>query len=285
MHKRSQFERLLQAACDLQHRQQAQALAQTAEPTSPRTKNFTMRRETKFGYGFCLAGIGLAYLIDEMLGLMAAIILSSICVVIGGAFIISGHFHREDQERESPRRLWGWAIAGCALITFIVLISTGVWRGAYRHSEGKKEVPEPSYPLPKGPGIRFDASIPIPSNQLCQGLTGKAETDCLCPRGVNYSLKTMAAPSDNNYATELTATQSREPMYRIRIFSRANISFGMIIQPSEDATKARHGICTYGALGFDQFSVILQCTFPVNEFRVALHTSEGLRLKCINQEN
>ncbi len=143
---------------------------------------------------------------------------------------------------------------------------------------------DPHYPQPKGPGIRIDTHVPTPSRFLCQGLSEQAEIDCLCPRPLNYALAAAAPTDDSNYATEVIVNRSREPMYRIRMFSRAPISSWQLLEPTEEAVKAK-GACIGPAASVDPYSMTMQCTFPLDRFRIGVHTSEGLRLKCITQEN
>jgi hypothetical protein len=52
-----------------------------------------MSRETKFGYGFLLAGIGMPYLIERLLGPSTATVASLAFVVLGIVFLIAGHRH------------------------------------------------------------------------------------------------------------------------------------------------------------------------------------------------
>jgi hypothetical protein len=54
-----------------------------------------MSKETKFGYGFLLAGVGLPYLIDKLLGPSAALIAAVVCTLGGLALLVAGHLHRE----------------------------------------------------------------------------------------------------------------------------------------------------------------------------------------------
>ena len=51
-----------------------------------------------FGYGFLLAGAGLPYLIDKLLGPIAALIVAAICTVGGLGLLLAGHFHRDKNE-------------------------------------------------------------------------------------------------------------------------------------------------------------------------------------------
>jgi len=142
-----------------------------------------------------------------------------------------------------------------------------------------KEIP---WVPPTGPGIRFDSQIPAPSNQMCVGLSEFAELQCLCPRPVEYSLAAMPEPKNNNYATQVTINKVRESLYRVRLFSRAIISGANLNGVWPNESKA---ITTLGMMDFDRYSIIIQSTAPQDGFKVVLQTAEGLRIKCINQEN
>lgn len=76
-----------------------------------------MSRENKFGYGFLLAGIGMPYLIERLLGPTPATVVSIICVVLGIAFLVAGHRHEKPMTR-----------IGIAIV-IICLLGTGgtVW--------------------------------------------------------------------------------------------------------------------------------------------------------------
>ena len=85
-----------------------------------------MLRETKFGYGVLLVGVGVPFLIDKVLGLYYAIVVSVACVVIGGAFLLAGHRHREGFVRR--RKILEVLAFGAALSTLIGLGSIGIFR-------------------------------------------------------------------------------------------------------------------------------------------------------------
>lgn len=77
-------------------------------------------KETKFGYGFLLAGCGLPYLIDKLLGSTWAISVALVCTVLGVTLLISAHCHKD-----SPPPAWRTIIAGVIMIVVIV-VSIGV---------------------------------------------------------------------------------------------------------------------------------------------------------------
>jgi len=106
---------------------------------------------------------------------------------------------------------------------------------------------------------------------------------CLYPSPVAFSLKSLAAPNDNNYATEVTVGAVKDPMYRVRLFARSQI------HPSGELRASPYGkdkaALFTGILGYDLYSIVLRSSSPEEEFRLELHSAEGLRLKCVNQEN
>jgi hypothetical protein len=57
-----------------------------------------MARETKFGYGFWFAGIGVPYLLDQMFGRTPAFWCAVVFTVVGAWFLIAGHQHKEKGE-------------------------------------------------------------------------------------------------------------------------------------------------------------------------------------------
>jgi hypothetical protein len=97
-----------------------------------------MQRDSKLGYGFLLVGAGLPYLIDKALGLPAAIIVSVACVVFGGAFLLAGARHKEEEER--PRKkIWEGLIIVAALGTLVYLGSVGIFRIMPKKESAKSE--------------------------------------------------------------------------------------------------------------------------------------------------
>lgn len=58
-----------------------------------------MSKETKFGYGSLLAGIGLPFLIEKYGGENWAVLVALVCTGAGIALLISDYFHKEKGER------------------------------------------------------------------------------------------------------------------------------------------------------------------------------------------
>ena len=63
-----------------------------------------MSKETKFGYGFLLAGVGLPYLIEKLAGPFTALVIAVACTVLGASLLLAGHLHR-DREIASPGKI------------------------------------------------------------------------------------------------------------------------------------------------------------------------------------
>jgi hypothetical protein len=118
---------------------------------------------------------------------------------------------------------------------------------------------------------------------MCQGLSEQEQIDCLCPSPLNYALRALASPADDNYATEIDIKQVDKPIYRLRIFARTQID--STADFSVAPFGGNHSTSVVVHMAYDPFSLILQSTAPESEYKIAVHTSEGLRLKCINQEN
>jgi hypothetical protein len=171
-----------------------------------------------------------------------------------------------------------------------VLIYLGLV-GKQMYGEFKREHPQvvqrishdPPFVAPKGPGIRVEMSAPLPSSEMCIALSEEAELQCLCPNPVTFSLKSLAAPNDNNYATEVTITAVQDPMYRVRLFARSQIHPSGELRASPYG-KGKAALFT-GILAYDLYSIILRSSSPEQEFKLELHSAEGLRIKCVNQEN
>jgi micrococcal nuclease len=141
---------------------------------------------------------------------------------------------------------------------------------------------EPKYTPPKGPGIRVEGQIPVPSTKMCLGLSERAEIECLCPRPLTYTLQSLPPPSDNNYATELTIKAVREPIYRLRVFSRTQISYATL---TETWPHDKQAASFLERMEYDLYSIVMHSSAPQKRYKAIFHTAEGLRIKCINQEN
>ncbi len=146
----------------------------------------------------------------------------------------------------------------------------------------KPAPPDPNYPTPNNPLVRMEGNAVPPSMAMCQGMPDAAQTACLCPSPLDYSLKALPTPSDNNYSTEIDIRKVERPIYRLRIFSRTILgSTG----PIQVIPPLSHSSAFLGKMDYDPYSFIMSSTAPEDEFKLEVHTSEGLRLKCINQDN
>ena len=150
----------------------------------------------------------------------------------------------------------------------------------------KTTVSVPTYQQPKGPAIHVTGTAETPSMQMCQEVKGEEEQiKCLCPRPLEYTLKALPAPSDDNYSTEvdIKAKAGADPIYHLRIFARTQIHPGKIFETLPFGSgKAASGV---GVLTYHPYSLVLQSSSPQREYRIELHSAEGLGIKCINQEN
>lgn len=76
-----------------------------------------MSKETKFGYGFLLLGVGLPYLIDKLFGETAAIVVSGCCVLVAICLLIAGHLH--DRKGLATKIIW--------VLVALSSIGAGTW--------------------------------------------------------------------------------------------------------------------------------------------------------------
>jgi hypothetical protein len=112
-----------------------------------------MSRDSKFGYGFLLAGIGLPYLMDKFLGIIPATITAVVCAIVGIGFLIAGHRHREDGDTR-PRRIT-WKTATLTVVLLCLLVLGIVYRLLRREVAGDQPPAPRSY-------LAFDGDIRFP---------------------------------------------------------------------------------------------------------------------------
>jgi hypothetical protein len=144
----------------------------------------------------------------------------------------------------------------------------------------------PDYPAPKNPGVHMASRAEAPSSEMCLG--AKNENDrvkCLCPHPLAYTLKAFPAPSDDNYSTEvrIPARNVFSPMYHLRIFAKTPITPAAF--SASPYGKVQGAVLMSGVLTYDHYSVILQSSRPEQEFKIELHSAEGLGITCIEQQN
>jgi hypothetical protein len=87
-----------------------------------------MERDTKFGYGFTLAGIGVPFLIERLFGQFAAICVAVAMTTLGVGFLVAGHRHHENDGEQGKRRRWKLAIAVLFVASALAGISVLAWR-------------------------------------------------------------------------------------------------------------------------------------------------------------
>lgn len=112
-----------------------------------------LSKESKFGYGFLLAGCGLPYLVDKLLGPTWAISVAVICTVLGVGLLISAHRHKE-----SAASIWRTISAG---IVMIIVIGVSIWLIAKKAQFGVGEhIAGPPLPV-TGLRVGLSESSPI----------------------------------------------------------------------------------------------------------------------------
>ncbi len=196
---------------------------------------------------------------------------------------------KDKDNEKSPLLLRLFSAAG-ALVLCVLLIAitdlrkpdTEPWSNLQRFHIRNPDA-APNYPAPNHPAVRFDGKAEPPSSQMCQGVPDRAK--CLCPDSLKYTMKALPTPSDNNYATEvkIAARSSVEPMYHIRVFARTPIR-GYNYSASPFGKDQGAGLAQ-GIYEYDPYSITLQSSRPEQDFTVELHSSEGLGLICVEQEN
>jgi hypothetical protein len=240
-----------------------------------------MERETKLGWGFLLVSAAVGVVAPLIFGRRSLIFGGIALLVVGLGFLISANSHAIGQEvgRNDWSRLFtlfvplfelGLALAGVLFVAYATFL--------------QKPQTALVYPAPRGPLIKVERHLPTPSSEMCQGLSDELQIQCLCPRPLDYTLKALPAPEDNNYATEITITKPPEQFQNIRVFLRAMISFADVIEivPSDKEAKS---VTTLGRMEYDRFSFVMGSSAPKISYRVAVHSSEQMNLKCVNQEN
>jgi len=133
----------------------------------------------------------------------------------------------------------------------------------------------------KGPGTDLAAEIVVSPNTLCRGLSGDAESKCLCPSPLQYTLSSQPKSPDHMFSTDIDVRKSASPMRRIRVFSWGDIDRvnGFLGVPSDTTS-----LIFTERMDSDPSSVIVVSSAPKDEFKLNVYTSEALRLKCVDQE-
>lgn len=139
----------------------------------------------------------------------------------------------------------------------------------------------PYLPPSSHKAIKVDGQIK-PTPQACIGLSEEKEIECLCPRPVDYILNALPTPPDDNYATQVDIKAASEALYRVQLFGRTQMHSGTLEAFPYGDGKAATGVVE---MDYDRYTLLVQSSAAQQEFKLEVRSSEGLRLKCINQIN
>jgi hypothetical protein len=184
-------------------------------------------------------------------------------------------------EGHAPRLYRRYPVRSTVLVVICVVVFSCAWKyrlhwpGLLYQSKDAPYVPPSSHRA-----IRVDGQVK-PTPQACMGLSEEKEIECLCPRPVDYVLNALPTPPDNNYATQVDIKAGRDPMYRVQLFGRTQMYSGKIgAFPHE-----KEAAISVAEMDYDRYTLLIQSSSPQQEFKLEVRSSEGLRLKCINQIN
>ena len=245
---------------------------------------------------------------------MGVIVFTPVLLVCGFGILLA--LHRSNALR-GLRPVQQWSISAATAIVTTVLLS---WVGISIRAQARNYVdqiaqkivekiksgatdsgrraenvaPEPEKPCtpkdpkefyipPKGPLVRFDGGVFPPSQFMCVGLSDEARAACLCPRPLVFTVDPMPAPKDDNYENLLTISEKCEPMYRVRVFLRDIFSNTNILE-TYPFDKGKTGAATLHE-DADRYSFELDTSAPESRYKVAIKSSRGLRVICVNQIN
>jgi hypothetical protein len=205
-------------------------------------------------------------------------VLADVFYLLGaGLFLAKFHTWEPNKKR---------TVLGFGMAATVLLAAVAVWGNHALNPIHTTPVaytpPDVKYPPPKGPLQEMQVGKEISSSQLCVGMSDQAQVDCLCPRPLLYTLEALPPPANHNYATKVTINAVREPIYKLRIFSRTPIYSGAINSFPYGAGQAAVSV---EELDYDRFSLVMQSSRPEQGFTIEVGSAQGLRLKCINQEN
>jgi hypothetical protein len=98
-------------------------------------------RETKFGYGFLFAGAGLPYLVDKLLGPIAALVVAALCLLIGIGFLVAGHLDNKGSrhQRGVMETIGMFTLIGASSGALIGSISGAIWIMAHKTQNGSSQ--------------------------------------------------------------------------------------------------------------------------------------------------
>ncbi len=197
-------------------------------------------------------------------------------------------YHHEGRLRNRV----GFCLVATAILSVLVYRQIEDRKTSESISASVKDKPcSPSdvqYVPPAGKAVRFDGANPIPSEVLCpsHGMTDEQRRNCLCPRLLPYTLRSMEPPKESNFETEITISKTCDPIYKARLFFRDVYSqLGSIFKASPYMPPASKVLMTRGDMEFDRYSVLLSSSAPQDTITTSIMSAGGLRLICVNQEN
>src|SRR6266496_93584 len=97
-----------------------------------------VEKETKFGYGFALAGWGLPAIVEKIFGPVVALVIAAMCTVGGIWFLCAAHFHKEPNtgfvapKRSRPSE---WLVTAILVMGCSVALGFAVHRVAKTQAE------------------------------------------------------------------------------------------------------------------------------------------------------
>ena len=159
-----------------------------------------MSKETKFGYGFLLVGIGAPYLIDYFFGgRITAFVVALLCCVMGAWLLFSGHTHERLELRN-------WKILVAVFLTILAVGGSG-WRLFHRtklqpQQNASLSVPNTN-PLQKYPDITWHSTTPFVTDVKFSKVDGMASVTlntALIPKlyWKDFSLLLVFRPADDS---------------------------------------------------------------------------------------
>ena len=156
-----------------------------------------MSKESKFGYGFLLAGVGLPYLIERLFGQAWAAWVAGLCLLLGVFFLVWGHLHE--------RR--GLAVKITWIVVAVVLIGVSV---AWRLYRPKPELQGSAVPQPKQPVP--EAVIPPTGSTVSPPETAKAQSKRNMRPNVKPQSKPSNQPSEGPILLSATFSDPQSPV-------------------------------------------------------------------------
>jgi hypothetical protein len=138
-----------------------------------------MERDTKFGYGYTLIGIGLAYLLERLFGASAAFALAVGMTAVGAVFLFAGHKHGKSI---SAKQLTIVGLVFCAVFGGILI---------YRHYESHDESKAVTGPASSGSDSKSVANSqpssqsPPPAPPITKAAKKSGIKKAEPPRGIN----------------------------------------------------------------------------------------------------